>query len=85
MYLHIGQDHLVDSRNIIGIFDMDTATAQKNTRDFLKRVEQEGAVVTLQLGMIPKSFVLVDFPDNILYISPLAPATLKARSEQTLR
>ena len=46
MYLHIGQDHLVDSRNIIGIFDMDTATAQKNTRDFLKRVEQEGAVVT---------------------------------------
>ena len=85
MYLHIGQDHLVDSRNIIGIFDMDTATAQKNTRDFLKRVEQEGAVVTLQPSMIPNSFVLVDFPDNILYISPLATATLKARSEQTLR
>ena len=82
MYLHIGQDYLVDPGSIIGIFDMDTATTQKSTRDFLKKAQEEGAVVDLQPGMIPKSFLLVDFPDNILYISPLAPATLKARSEQ---
>ena len=84
MYLHLGQNVVVRTDTIIGIFDMDTATTQKATREFLKKGEREGAVVDLQPGMIPKSFLLVDFPDNILYLSPLSPATLKARSEQIL-
>lgn len=78
MYLHLGQDYLVKTRDIIGIFDIDTATVAKNTRLFLKRAETEGAVVPLS-GEIPKSFILTDFPTPTVYISPISAATLKKR------
>lgn len=77
----MGQDYIVDTKSIIGIFDIDTTSTQKITREFLKHAEEEGAVVTLQPHMLPKSFLVADFPDNILYISPIAPATLKSRAE----
>ena len=78
MYLHLGQDYLVKIRDIIGIFDLDTATVAKNTRLFLKKAETEGAVVPLS-DEIPKSFVLPDFPTPTVYISPISAATLKKR------
>lgn len=82
MLLHMGQDYIVDTKDIIGIFDIETTSTQKITREFLKRAEDEGAVVTLQPNMLPKSFLVADFPDNIVYVSPIAPATLKARGER---
>lgn len=78
MYLHLGQDYLVKTRDIIGIFDLDTASVAKNTRIFLKKAETDGAVVPLS-GEIPKSFVLTDFPTPTVYISPISAATLKKR------
>ena len=35
MYLHLGGDKVVKTKDIIGIFDMDTSTVSKNTRDYL--------------------------------------------------
>lgn len=78
MYLHLGQDYLVKTRDILGIFDIDTATVAKNTRIFLRRAEEEGAVVPLS-GELPKSFILTDFPTPTVYISPISTATLKKR------
>ena len=40
MYLHIGEDTVIKSDEIIGIFDMDTSTVNKATRDFLKTAEK---------------------------------------------
>ena len=47
MYLHLGRDIAVPRRSIIGIFDFDTATYGKRTREFLTRAEQEGRVVAV--------------------------------------
>ena len=40
MYLHIGEDVLVKDSEIIGIFDMDTSTVNKATRDYLSLAEK---------------------------------------------
>ena len=78
MYLHLGQDFLLHTRDLIGIFDMETATLSRHTRAFLRRAETEGAVVSLS-NDLPKSFVLADWPDEAVFISPISTATLKKR------
>ena len=35
MYLHLGRDYVVNSRDVIGIFDMDTTTISPRGRAFL--------------------------------------------------
>ena len=47
MYLHLGQDALVKTSDVIGIFDLDNTTVSKNTRDFLARAEKKGRVVNV--------------------------------------
>ena len=78
MYLHLGQDYVVHTRDIIGIFDIDSSTVAKHTRAFLRHAEREGAVVTLS-GELPKSFVITDFPDETVFISPISSRTLQRR------
>ena len=57
MYLHLGQDALVKTNNVIGIFDLDNTTVSKNTRDFLARAEKKGRVVNVAADL-PKNFVV---------------------------
>ena len=35
MYLHLGMDKVITFDEIIGIFDLDTTTVSKRTRDYL--------------------------------------------------
>ena len=50
MYLHIGEDTVIKSDEIIGVFDMDTSTVNKATRDFLKTAEKnKKVIITKQL------------------------------------
>ena len=78
MYLHLGQDYVVHTRDIIGIFDIDTSSVAKHTRAFLRHAEEEGAVVTLS-DELPKSFVVADFPDDTVFSSPISSKTLEKR------
>ena len=50
MFLHIGGDTVVRTGDIIGIFDMDTSTVGKATRDFFNqgRAGKAGAVCKLR-------------------------------------
>lgn len=83
MYLHAGQDFLINTGNIIGVFDLDTATdagqKPKITDEFLRRAEQEGAVVDIS-GNMPKSFVVTDFPETTVYITQISTSTLRTRA-----
>ena len=82
MYLHLGQNEIVPERRIIGIFDLDTCSAQKKTREYLSAAEAEGVVLDLS-GQLPKSFVVCDHPyhPQIVYLSQLSSATLQKRAE----
>ncbi len=55
MYLHLGQDTVITTKSIIGIFDMDRCTVSKKTRDYLTEAEKKGNVVNVSYEL-PKSF-----------------------------
>ena len=74
MYFHAGQDFVLNTRDVLGVFDLDTAGASRRTGDYLRRAEQEGAVVDLCApGTLPKSFLVTDFPGETVYVSPPLP------------
>ena len=79
MYLHLGQNTVITTREIVGIFDMDNTTVSKTTRDFLSRAEKEGRVCYVSYDL-PKSFILTK--DKTVYISPIAVSTLVGRTEK---
>lgn len=80
MYLHLGQDTVVKYDSIVGIFDMDTSTVSKFTRDFLNTAEKQGTVVNVSYEL-PKSFVVCNENGNLkIYISQLSSSTLQKRS-----
>lgn len=57
MFLHIGANKTLRSKEIIGIFDTDNATVSGITRKFLAGAEKCGEVSAAS-EEIPKSFVL---------------------------
>lgn len=82
MYFHAGQDFVLNTRDVIGIFNLDTAGASKRTQDYFRHMEAEGAVADVCApGTIPRSFIVTDFPDETLYLTQLSPAALKGRAE----
>ena len=79
MYVSIGPEKIINSEDIIGIFDIDTATATKATKDLLKAAEKNK--MTEMTGEdIPKSFVLTS--DGKIYFSQFASKILKRRAEK---
>ena len=83
MLIHLGQDFVVRDREILGVFDLDTATdagqKEKLTDAFLRRAQLEGAVVDVS-GAMPKSFVLTDFAGETVYITQLSTGALRRRA-----
>lgn len=77
MYLHIGEDTLIKDKEIIGIFDMDTSTVNKSTRDYLKKAETDKRVIYVNYDL-PKCFVVTD---DKVYVSPINTGTLNKRAK----
>ena len=40
MYLHLGQDIIVNERDIVGVFDLDNSTISRHTREFLSKAQK---------------------------------------------
>lgn len=59
MYLHIGNKSSVKRKDIIGIFDLDTATVSKITKDFINRCQKSGALTYLDSDL-PRAFLLLE-------------------------
>lgn len=76
MFIHLGENTVIRDKEIIGIFDMDTSTVNKATRDFLSLAEKSGRTKYVNYDL-PKSFILTD---NKIYISPINTATLNKRA-----
>ena len=83
MYLHIGQETVIKTQDIIAVFDLDTSTVSKSTRDYLSKMEKEKKVVTVSFEL-PKSFILTqnEQQGEIVYISQLSSQTILKRAER---
>jgi len=81
MILHVGNDVVIHEEDIIGIFDIENTSVSKYTKEFLRNKQQNGSVVNVTYEM-PKSFVVTIKNDREkVYLSQLAPVTLKKRGE----
>lgn len=80
MYLELAPDTVVRKKEVIGIFDLDTSTVMKNTRDYLARAEKSGQAETVTLDL-PKSFTVTSIGknDQKIYISKYTTDTLAKR------
>ena len=79
MYLHLGLDRIITYDEIVGIFDLDNATVQKSSRDYLAMAEKAGMVENV-CNDLPKSFVVCEKDNKIkVYITQISPATLLKR------
>lgn len=83
MFIHLGGDVTVNQKDIIGIFDLDTATVSKHTRNYLTAAEKAGDVINVTYEL-PKSFVVCRDESSKsgrkVYISQLATSTLLKRT-----
>ncbi len=84
MYLHLGQDTIVRTDTILGVFDLDNATVSKHTREFLNRAQRENRVVNVS-DELPKAFVVCrEKRGTVIYLSQISPATLLRRARAGL-
>ena len=81
MYLHLGQDVVVKTEQVVGIFDLENSTVSKITRDYLAKATKQGRVVNVSMEM-PKSFVVCTGREQqtTVYISQISAATLRKRT-----
>lgn len=82
MYIHLGQEKVVRTSDVVGIFDLESTTISQRSRDFLTKAEKKGNVVTVSYEL-PKSFILCSekkTKKTTVYISQISSQTLQKRS-----
>lgn len=81
MYLHLGNETVIQIRDIIGIFDIEKTSTGQITRDFLRNAEKS-LLITNVTDKLPKSFVVTQGKTEArVYISQISAATLQKRAE----
>lgn len=84
MYVPVGGDTVLRSCDIVGVFDTDSVTVSKHSRNLLNTAEREKRVVVVSLSELPRSFLLVRENNEIkLYLSPISASTLIGRIKKT--
>ena len=84
IYIHLGRDYVLNDRDIIGIFNLETTTISPRGREFLNYAQKNGAVVSLS-DELPQSYVLADGAVvDTVYLSELSSAVLRRRAEKMI-
>lgn len=79
MYLHLGKNISVDTKDIIAILDLDNISIAKHSREFLKIAEEEGFVRSVT-NDIPKSVVICETDNqSVVYITNISSRALAGR------
>ncbi len=85
MFLHLGENTVISTENLMGIFDMDNTTVSKTTRDYLTKMQKENKIIDVSFE-IPKSFVVCKDKktgEEKVYISPISTQTLLKRIQNS--
>ncbi len=82
MYIHLGRDYVLNDRDIIGIFDLETTTTSPRGQEFLNYAQKNGAVVSLS-DELPQCYVLADGGlVDAVYLSELSSAAMRRRAQK---
>ena len=84
MKLWLNDEEAVVREDIVGIFDMDSATMEKSTKEFLQKGEKEKRL-TVATEEIPVSFIVTaDGKEHRIFFTRNAPRVLARRAGLTL-
>ncbi len=79
MYMRIEEDIVVNTKDIIGIFDMDNTTVSRLGRNFLAESQKHGLIIN-STNDLPKSFVITNGGDATkVFISSVSSKILAKR------
>lgn len=82
MYLHLGNEKVVRYKDILGVFDIETSSISKITRDYLSNAQNKGNIINVT-NELPKSFIVCSNPKEKskynVYISQISSITLLKR------
>lgn len=78
MFLYLGGDVTVKSKEVIGIFDIEECSVSRTTAEFLNFSQKKGRIVNVSDEM-PKSFIVTD---NKTYISNVSNRTIALRARE---
>ncbi len=82
MYLFLGQETVIRTKDIVGIFDLETTSTSRLTKGYLSLAQKKGNVVTISQEL-PKSYVVcMEKGKQCVYLSQISPATLRKRAYQ---
>ncbi len=81
MFLNIGKSVVIPEEEIIGIFDLDSSSQSRITRDFLSSSEKNGKIMNAAED-IPNSFLLVKEKKKQVYLAQSTSKTLAKRIDQ---
>ena len=82
MFLHAGNGKNIREKDIIGIFDADTATVSSVTRKYLATAQKKGVILSAN-EEVPKSFVLYKKGEKTyICLSQLSTAALMGRNNE---
>ena len=80
MFLHLGENVVVQIKDIIGIFDLQTTMYSSDTSAFIRMAEEDGFVERISKEK-PKSFVIAEVNKmSKVYLSPISSSTLTKRT-----
>jgi len=80
MYVHLGADVVIPTKEIIAIIDMSLVESSEITAEFFKTAAEEDFIRDISGGS-GKSMVITS---RTIYISPISTLTLKNRAENML-
>ena len=81
MYLHIGNGKSVKKKDIVGIFDLDTATVSGITKKFINGIQKKGKLEYYDTDL-PRAFILLtDKKSAGVRLSRISSVGLKMRLE----
>ncbi len=79
MYLHLGNETVVNTEDIMGIFDLESSSVSRHTKKYLREVQKANKVINVSLEL-PKSYIVcVKDGKEVVYICQISSQTLIKR------
>lgn len=79
MYLYLGNDVVVEEKEILGVFDLERVTVDRYMKDFLNAWRKRGGIYYVTLDL-PKSIVVCT---DRTYVCGVSADTVKKRAHRT--
>ena len=82
MFLHLGNDFVINENDIIAILNLDTISTSKHTQSYLKHIEKE-KIVTSICDDIPRTLIVTENNSkHTVYLSNISSTTLYKRAKK---